>query len=244
MNVNDFPSMRAESEHPVAAIDAALLWQPSDWDVALLHHLAAQGAATPRIAASEPDAAPAPAHKGSCSQTSPTSCTPQGDMGPDVCDHVPARPPCSQSSSEDVKLSSAGATLLRDEAKGMSRLDQPAQGMTSPACLDGATGGLVALTLPYWIARRTREERQSRSVRDPPEDLLLASVRVSREMLRQRQQELQARAASEHVSREQPTSGWYTLKGAGFHRQLRRCNELNARARRGQSSTLQMLATL
>lgn len=87
---------------------------------------------------------------------------------------------------------------------------------------------------------------EERAIEEPPGpvDPLLASIRAYRKELQLRQLELRARAASEHTLREQPASGWYTLKSTGFHRQLHRLNRLDARARRGQASLLQTLASL
>ena len=72
---------------------------------------------------------------------------------------------------------------------------------------------------------------------------LLATIRAHREALRQRQQELQSQAALEHARREQPKPGWYRDKGPTFHRQLHRLNALDARARRGEPTLLQTLAS-
>ena len=79
---------------------------------------------------------------------------------------------------------------------------------------------------------------------EPDRDPLLETLQTYRNALQKRQAVLR-RAAQERATQELlPTPGWYTLKTPDFNAQLSRLNELDARARRGDPTTLQVLASL
>jgi len=183
-------------------------------------YLSAQGAVTPRASnlqsAAEP--APAPASSGTGTQES------NSNVGLVALEYM----------RSELKLRCA-SLLSREPPQGAEVADA-----ARPAADERATHR----SLSGEVAETAEEGKAPSEWREAWEDPLLASIRAYRESLRQRQLELQARAASEHRLREQPASGWYALKGSGFHEQVRRLNRLDARARCGKMSLLQTLASL
>ena len=97
---------------------------------------------------------------------------------------------------------------------------------------------------PPSVAAPVEAARAPRATAEPERDPLLATLQTYRDALQKRQAELR-RAAQERAAKELlPAPGWYALKTPGFHAQLSRLNDLDARARRGDPTTLQVLASL
>lgn len=144
----------------------------------------------------------------------------------------PAPPPAAQAQATPQRSAREEAieaiSFMRDELKRhSSRLTPLVQSDDQPP-----------VQLPAEAASAPR------ATAEPERDPLLVTLQTYRDALQKRQAELR-RAAQERAAKELlPSPGWYTLKTPGFSAQLSRLNELESRARRGDPTTLQVLASL